>query len=265
MEKHDLDESRFVREKMFDEGQSQLKKYAAFVIGKYRFFSLLKYELITSLLGPLPGALGLFLRKKFYPLLFKKIGQGVVFGRGVTIRHADKISLGDRVIIDDYAFIDGRGSGEEGLSIGKESIVGRYAVILSKVGGISIGSHCNIGAFTNIVAQGGVQIEDWVQIAGGCKISGGLFKFHLTEKDEVGFSRYTKGKIVIQERSYLGGNTLVMDGVTIGRGCMTGAGSVVMQNIPEFSIYMPKPGMILGKTISKTDEETLSNGKTELS
>lgn len=254
MNKRDLDESSFVREKIYSDKTSLLQKYAAFVIGEFSVLKLIKYELITSLFGSIPGALGLFLRKKFYPLLFKKIGKGVVFGKSLTIRHPEKIEFGDRVIIDDYALIDGRGSGDKGIRLGAETIVGRYTVILSKVGGISIGRHCNVGAFTNIVAQGGIEIEDWVQIAGGCKISGGLFTFHMTDKDEVAFSRYTKGNIVIKEKSYLGGNTLVMDGVTIGKGCMTGAGSVVMQNIPEYSIYMPKPGMILGKTVSVPTE-----------
>ncbi len=254
MSNRDLDENSFVRERIYSEKTSLLQKYASFVIGEFSLLKLIKYELITSLFGVIPGALGLLLRKKFYPLLFKKIGRGVVFGKSLTIRHPEKIVIGDGVVIDDYALIDGRGSGDEGIHIGSETIVGRYTVILSKVGGISIGKNCNVGAFTNIVAQGGVEIEDWVQIAGGCKISGGLFKFHKTDKDEVSFSRYTKGKIVIQKKSYLGGNTLVMDGVTVGQGCMIGAGSVVMQNIPEYSIYMPKPGMILGKTISVPEE-----------
>jgi len=249
MSNRDLDESGFIREKLYGGKTSSFQKYAALVTGSTSPLKVLKYELITGILGPIPGALGLLLRKKFYPLLFKRIGKGVVFGRNVTIRHPDHIFLDDNVIIDDNAFIDGRGAGEEGVTLGKETLVGRYAVIHSKIGPISIGPHCNIGGFSNIVSQGGINIKAWVQIAGSCHITGGLFKFNPSEKDEVPFSRYTKGKIVIEARCYIGSGTYVLDGVTIGKGSMTGAGSIVSQNLPEYSIYIQKPGMIIGKTI----------------
>jgi hypothetical protein len=34
-----------------------------------------------------PGALGLFLRSKLYPLILGRVGRNVVFGVNVTIRH----------------------------------------------------------------------------------------------------------------------------------------------------------------------------------
>jgi serine acetyltransferase len=32
---------------------------------------------------------------------------------------------------------------------------------------------------------------------------------------------------------------------------MIGAGSIVMSNVPENSIFMPRPGMVIGKTDSE--------------
>jgi acetyltransferase-like isoleucine patch superfamily enzyme len=46
----------------------------------------------------------------------------------------------------------------------------------------------------------------------------------------------------------LGGSVQVTDGVTIGSCCMIGTGAIVMADIPEYSVYMPRPGMIMGKT-----------------
>ena len=47
-----------MRYTMFDQRKPVVRKYAEFVIGEYSFFRLMKYELITSLFGPIPGVLG---------------------------------------------------------------------------------------------------------------------------------------------------------------------------------------------------------------
>ncbi len=71
MPRQDLREEEFIRHKMFGDDKSGIRKYAELVIGEYNFFKLVKYELITFLFGPIPGALGLLLRGIFYPFLFK--------------------------------------------------------------------------------------------------------------------------------------------------------------------------------------------------
>lgn len=55
--------------------QSKLKRYQQLVIGSDRFSDLILYELVTTLFSWVPGALGLFLRSKLYPLLLGKTGQ----------------------------------------------------------------------------------------------------------------------------------------------------------------------------------------------
>ena len=243
-----LDEKDFIRQKIFSGKSSQFKKYSELMIGSRSLSALIFFEIITGILGFLPGAVGLILRKVLYPFLFKRVGKGVIFGKNLTIRHPDKITLGDNVVIDDFALLDGRGSGNDGVFIGENTIIGRNSIIQSKIGPIKVGNNCNIGTNTVLVAQGGITIGDWAQIAGGCKISGGLFK---SKKNivtaEFPFIRFSKGPISIGEKSFLGGSVQVIDGVTIGKNCMIGTGSVIMNNIPDFSIYMPKPGMIIGK------------------
>jgi acetyltransferase-like isoleucine patch superfamily enzyme len=243
-----LDEGEFVRRRLLAQGQARWRKYASFVTGRPSFGALLAYELRTTLFGFVPGALGLYLRGKFFRPLFRRVGRNVVFGRNVTIRHGDKIELGDNVVIDDGVVLDARGAGDAGVIIGPDTIVGRNAIIQSKVGEIRIGASCNIGTYTVITSQGGVEIEDWVQIAGGCKLSGGRFKFDPDLKEGVPFKRLSAGPIRVGRCSLLGGSVQVTDGVTIGSCCMIGTGAIVMADIPEYSVYMPRPGMIMGKT-----------------
>ena len=123
---------------------SALKKYREMVVGKSGFFRLLKFELIMLLCNSCPGALGFLLRKIFYPRLFAHVGRGTVFGRNITIRHAHKIRIGDRCIIDDLVVLDAKGDTNRGINIGNDVIIARNTVLSCKNGDISIGNNSNI-------------------------------------------------------------------------------------------------------------------------
>ena len=75
-------------------------------VGRVGFKKFLLYELITVFISPIPGGVGFYLRRKLYPLLFKKSGRGIIIGRSVVIRHPHKLEIGDNVVIDDYAVIE---------------------------------------------------------------------------------------------------------------------------------------------------------------
>lgn len=51
--------------------------------------------------------------------------------------------------------------------------------------------------------------------------------------------------IVIGEDCWLGGNVIVLPGVTIGRGTTIGAGSVVTKDIPSFVVAAGNPARVL--------------------
>lgn len=52
--------------------------------------------------------------------------------------------------------------------------------------------------------------------------------------------------VVIEDDVFLGLNVVVLKGVTIGRGTVVGAGSVVTNNLPAFSIAAGKPAKVVG-------------------
>jgi acetyltransferase-like isoleucine patch superfamily enzyme len=251
-----LDEEKYIRQKLFANNKSLLEKYSELVLGKYSFWGLIKYEIITSILGPFPGALGLFLRKIFYPTLFREVGKGVVFGRNIVIRSPQNISLGNQVLIDDYSVIDARGAGDKGVVIGDQVIINRSSSIQAKLGEITIGSFTDIGMFSVVHSQGGVYIGEMVTLGGGCKISGGRFQVNRTANDEEEAAenfalreqmRFSSGPIKIKSKSILGMGAIVLDGVEIGEGCVIGAGSVVIENIPEYSVAAGSPAKVIKK------------------
>ena len=56
---------------------SAWKAYKTVMFGGVSFWRALWTEFLTSVLGGWPGALGLFLRMKLYPTLFKRCGRKV--------------------------------------------------------------------------------------------------------------------------------------------------------------------------------------------
>eukprot|EP00644_Phytophthora_capsici_P003552 jgi/Phyca11/549221/estExt2_Genewise1Plus.C_PHYCAscaffold_310359 len=53
--------------------------------------------------------------------------------------------------------------------------------------------------------------------------------------------------ITIEDDVWIGGNTTVVPGVTIGRGAVIGAGSVVTKNVPPMCVYAGNPAKFIKK------------------
>ena len=58
------------------------------------------------------------------------------------------------------------------------------------------------------------------------------------------------GDVVIEEDVWIGMNVIITCGVTIGRGANIGAGSVVRNNIPPYSVVIGNPAKVVGFTFN---------------
>ena len=228
-----------------DTKTSALKKYQDLVVGAPGLWALARYELLTGLLGPLPGAAGLLLRKLAYPALFGSVGRNVVFGRSVTVRHPRRIHLGNDVVVDDYAVLDAKGTHPRGLVIGDNVMIGRGTVLSCKNGTISIGDHTNIAMNCFIQSAKEVVIGRNVLFAAYCYVIGG--GDHRTDRTDVPI--IAQGQIVrgltIEDNCWLGAGVKVLDGVTIGRDSILGAGAVVSRSIKPFAVAAGVPARTL--------------------
>ena len=54
--------------------------------------------------------------------------------------------------------------------------------------------------------------------------------------------------ITIGSKTWLGAGVIVCPGVTIGEGCVIGAGSVVVKDIPDYSIAVGNPCRVIRST-----------------
>lgn len=241
----EINKKEIIRSKLEESQKSPLKSYKELSAGNVGFIKFIYYEIITSLLGPLPGGLGFLLRKKFYPAMFKKVGRGFIIGRNVVIRHPYNITIGDNVTIDDNCLLDGRG--DDGIILKDNVILNRNCMVQAKTGHIILGERTSIGSNSVIVSMSGVELGKAVLTAGNCYISAGAYQFDDLETPIMDQTAFSKGPIIIGENSWLGTSVTILDGVKIGVGVVIGASAVVNKDIEDFSIALGIPAKILRK------------------
>ena len=233
-----------------DESQTALCRYQDLVVGSKSIWYLIKYELIALLFSGLPGGLGLWLRKKFYPVLLKKVGSGVVFGRNIVLRHPQKIELGNRVVVDDHCVLDARGQSNQGIRIGNDVILARDTILGCKDGDVQIGDNVGIGAHTIVHAVGGnlVSIGDNVIIAAYTYlVGGGEYHTERTDIPVVKQGLRLKGGIRVEDNVWLGARVTLADGITIGHDSIVGAGAVVLDSVDALSVAVGVPARVVRK------------------
>lgn len=222
-----------------------LAAYRRLVAGEKGLWYLAKYEILTGLLGGLPGALGLALRKIFYPSLFRQVGRGVVFGRNLTLRHPHKISLGEGVVIDENCCLDAKGGPDSGLDLGAGVFVGRGSVLSCKGGRIEIGDRTSLGLFCLIHSENLVVIGADNLIASYCYLVGG--GAHRFDRSDVPINRQGvgAGQVRLGDDCWLGAGVQVLNSVAIGRGAVIGAGSLVNRDLPDWSVAVGSPARVV--------------------
>lgn len=235
-----------LQKKLVDKRQSFFHKYSSLIVGSKSFFGLLKFEIITLFFSWVPGALGLFLRKAFYPLLLQKVGKGVVFGQNITLRHPQKICIDENSFIDDNVVLDAKGEKNQGIYIGQNAYIGRNTILSCKGGSIFLEDYCNISANCSLLSETEIRLGKYCFLAGHCYlVAGGNHSFDQITKPIMFQPSYTKGGIKILEDVWLGAGVIVLDGVTIGKGCVVGAGAVVTQKLPDYSIAVGIPARVI--------------------
>ncbi len=221
-------------------GRSVRAKYRSLFVGRRGLAPLLAYELANLFVLPVPGALGLALRRLFLPGLLGRCGRGVVFGRDITLRHPHKIEIGDGAVIDDGAVLDAKGEANLGLRIGAGALIGRATILSCKEGSIVLGETCNISAGCSLLSETTIEIGRGCFLAGNCYlVAGGNHPVKDTSRPIMDQPSAAKGGIRIGDDVWLGAGVTVLDGVTIGKGTVVGAGALVAASLPDYSYVVP--------------------------
>jgi acetyltransferase-like isoleucine patch superfamily enzyme len=227
------------QKELLSQGKSLFSKYRALFVGEGGTWKLIRFELVNLFFSWIPGALGLWARKIFYPPLFRRVGRGAVFGRNITFRHPHKISLGENCFIDDNVVLDAKGEANKGLELGDNVYIGRNTILSCKEGDIIVGDHGNISANCSLLSETEIRLGKHCFLAGNCYlVAGGNHSFDDVNTPIMFQPSLSKGGIRIADDVWLAAGVIVLDGVTIERGCVVGAGAVVTGSLPEYSLVV---------------------------
>jgi acetyltransferase-like isoleucine patch superfamily enzyme len=128
------------------------------------------------------------------------------------------------------------------FDVGDNSTVEDYTCINNGGGDIIIGNKVRIGIGT--VVNGPVKFGNGSGTGQHVFISGfnhGYSDGHKNSSNQPLDVR----PIIIEDEAHIGSNSVVLAGVTIGRRCQIGAGSVVTRSIPPFSVAVGNPARIV--------------------
>ena len=232
------------QEQLFDSSRTSRQKYVALVVGRPGLAALLQYELVVTLTQSCPGALGLGLRKTFYPLLLGSCGRNVIFGQNVVLRHPHKIHIGNDVVVDDNCLLDAKGESNRGIWIGDGVFIGRNTILSCKNGDIELGDHANVGFNCELFSASRVTIGSGALLAAYTYVIGGDHDFSDPSKSVLDQTRTSAG-VTIGSGAWMGAGAKILDGVTIGHHAVVGAGAVVRADVPAHAVAVGVPAHIV--------------------
>ena len=161
-------------------------------------------------------------------------GKNVVIRRWVRMDVVpfNHFSIGDNSMIEDFTTVN---NGVGDVLVGKNSLIGLGNVI---IGPVTIGD--NVILAQNIVASG-------------------LNHNYSDTTQPIHQQGVSVAPIVIEDDCWIGANTVITAGVTIGRHCVIAAGAVVTKNIPPYAVAVGNPARVIKQYDQSRNEWVKTN------
>lgn len=163
-----------------------------------------------------------------YHELIEHIGEGTFIAEGVEIIRSGNRYLNRGIVIGDHCYIHS----------GSRFILGTLDD--NPHTDLILGNYVQINWGCYISGEGGLEIGDRVLIGPNvCILSAG--HGYLDDKKLIQEQGLTHGKIVIEEDVWIGGGSVIMQGVRLGKGCVIGGGSTVVRDVHPYSVVAGNP------------------------
>lgn len=156
----------------------------------------------------------------FHAEQFRGCGPDCVFEAGVLVFHPENIELGANVYVGHHAIL--KGYYENLMRIGDETWIGQQS-FLHSAGGIDIGARVGIGPGVRIITSSHTEAGREIPILSA--------PIHLAP-------------VIIEDDCDLGVGAIVLPGVRIGQGAQIGAGAVVTEDVPPYSVAVGVPAKV---------------------
>jgi len=165
----------------------------------------------------------------FYRLVFKEFGSGSYIRKPLLIVNPGFVSIGKRVSIRD------------GI---------RLEVVRSssrRTPHLTIGDDTNVEQNVHLVCHSNVRIGNNVSITGNCSIVDVTHPFaDVHDPRKIGLRLKDDDSFVeIGDGSFIGFGSVILPNVRIGRFTVIGANSVVVHDIPDYSVAAGAPAVVL--------------------
>jgi acetyltransferase-like isoleucine patch superfamily enzyme len=131
------------------------------------------------------------------------------------LRHVLGIPIGANASVHMGCFFTGRN-----IRIGRDTVINRNTYLDGR-GGLSIGSYVAISPESYIISLD-------------------------HDPNSASFEAFPD-PVRIEDYAWIGARAMVLPGVTLGKGCVVGAGSVVTRDVADFSIVAGVPSKVIGR------------------
>ncbi|SDQ08259.1 Acetyltransferase (isoleucine patch superfamily) [Streptococcus equinus] len=167
---------------------------------------------------------------------FKKVGSHVSIGPFYEFKGSKFITIGNGVVARKFLKLHAWESYKgKKTSYNPDLLIGNYT---------SFGDNCYITCANKIIVGNNVLIGDNVFITDNFHGKSLESDCHLPPAER---EIWSKGPVIVDDNVWIGRNVSIMPNVTIGRGTVIGANSVVTKDIPEFSVAVGSPARVVRK------------------
>ena len=163
--------------------------------------------------------------KQFPYQALLRCGENVFISNSAEIRRPHHVEIGSNVAIDSGVYITSK------AKIGNYVHIGPYVTCVGGEGAdLIIGNFATIAAGARLICLGEKHL-------GGGLVGPNIPTEFVDER--IG------GKIILEDYASIGTNAVILPGVTISKGSVVGAGSVISQDTEPWKIYFGNPARIV--------------------
>lgn len=134
--------------------------------------------------------------------------------------------------------------GTKPITIGRQCDLRNYAVLSPGHGFISIGNNSAIGAFNYFDGNGGIKVGDDVRFGPHCAVYSANHTFedvdHCIASQPLDYA-----KVIIENDVWVGSHSVILAGVSIGRGAVISAGSIVTKDVEAYCVVAGVPSKVI--------------------
>lgn len=173
----------------------------------------------------------------------------VLIGKGVTVRQAGYFSVGRNFVAQDHCEINCLS--RQGIVFGDKVTVGSFAIIrpTNLYGGepglgLKVGDNSSIGPYAYIGCSGYIEIGNNVMMSPRVSIYSENHVFDDLSQPMI-MQGVRRSFVKIEDDCWIASNAVILAGVTVGKGSVVAAGSIVTKDVPPFSVVGGNPAKVI--------------------